>query len=240
MLLKVVASGSSGNCYVLQSHSGERLIIECGINWNLIKRAIGFDLNSVVGVVVTHSHKDHCKSAQEVLNAGIDVYCLRETAEAIGLRGYRIKLLSINKSVKIGPFRVIGFDLIHDVPNLGFLIHHTEMGLCCYISDSCYCPNVFPGLNNIIVEANHDQELLAANSPKFLHDRIIQSHMNFETTKKLLAANDLSAVNNIVLIHLSNINSDAARFKKEVEQQTGKTVWIAENGITIPFNKEGI
>jgi hypothetical protein len=40
-------------------------------------------------------------------------------------------------------------------------------------------------------------------------------------------------VNNIVLIHLSDSNSDARRFKNEISELTGKNVSIAESGITI-------
>jgi uncharacterized surface protein with fasciclin (FAS1) repeats len=61
--------------------------------------------------------------------------------------------------------------------------------------------------------------------------------MSLDTCKRTLKANDLSQVNNIVLIHLSDGNSDAARFKREVQEVTGKTVWIADAGMEIPFNR---
>jgi hypothetical protein len=44
-------------------------------------------------------------------------------------------------------------------------------------------------------------------------------------------------VNNIVIIHLSNTNSDADRFKKEISDLTGKTITIADAGMTIQFDK---
>ncbi|WP_218163969.1 hypothetical protein [Chitinophaga sancti] len=60
--------------------------------------------------------------------------------------------------------------------------------------------------------------------------------MNLKTCKELLAANDLSKVNNIVLIHLSDSNSNQFQFRKEIRELTGKTVHIAERGKVIPFN----
>jgi hypothetical protein len=36
---------------------------------------------------------------------------------------------------------------------------------------------------------------------------------------------------------LSDGNSDEARFKKEVEDLTGKTVTVADRGVSIDFNK---
>ena len=41
---------------------------------------------------------------------------------------------------------------------------------------------------------------------------------------------------NIVLIHLSDSNSDANLFKKEIFELTGKKVTVADKGMTIPFN----
>jgi arylsulfatase A-like enzyme len=55
--------------------------------------------------------------------------------------------------------------------------------------------------------------------------------------EEFLQANDISKVNNIVLIHLSDGNSHAERFKREVKEQTVRTVNIAEAGLDIPFNK---
>jgi len=44
-------------------------------------------------------------------------------------------------------------------------------------------------------------------------------------------------VNNIVLIHLSDGNSDEAFFKDETERITGKNVTVARAGIVLDFNK---
>jgi ribonuclease BN (tRNA processing enzyme) len=68
---------------------------------------------------------------------------------------------------------------------------------------------------------------------------VIESHMSLSTCKDLLKANDLSQVNNIVLIHLSDGNSDAKRFEAEVQEVTGKTVHVANAGLVIEnFNKQ--
>jgi phosphoribosyl 1,2-cyclic phosphodiesterase len=236
MRLKVIGSNSAGNAYLLQSEQ-DTLLIECGVHISKIKKALGFKVNNV-NAIVSHSHGDHASSIKEVLNAGIPVYASKETLEAKNvLHHHRSKELVAGVSCQVGSFRIKPFEVNHDVHCLGFIIMHKECGLVLFLTDTYYCDYVFPGLNNIIVECNHDQELLYNNSPKFLHDRVIQSHMNLTTCKELLKANDLSAVNNIVLIHLSDSNSDEARFKKEIIELTGKTVSIAEAGLEIDFNK---
>lgn len=73
--------------------------------------------------------------------------------------------------------------------------------------------------------------------PELLRSRTLQSHMSLETCKEALKANDLSQVNNIVLIHLSDGNSNAIEFKEDVFNLTKKSVNVAESGMKINFNK---
>jgi phosphoribosyl 1,2-cyclic phosphodiesterase len=241
MKLKIIGSNSDGNGYLLQSATGDTLLIECGVHINAIKRALNFNLRGVVAII-SHSHGDHAKSIKQVLDAGINVYASGATLEAKGVekhhRAYEIFESSTNY---INGFKVRAFSVNHDVPCFGFLIQHEEMGLCVFLTDTFYCDYHFPGVNNFILECNHDQEIMYERTPGFLRERVIQSHMNIETCKGLLNANDLTAVNNIVLIHLSNTNSNAAVFKKEIEQLTGKMVHIADAGMVIEnFNKTAI
>ena len=51
--------------------------------------------------------------------------------------------------------------------------------------------------------------------------------MALENVKDILKANDLSKVNEIYLIHLSDGNSNAEQFKREIQELTGKPVYIA-------------
>src|SRR5690606_36939467 len=168
------------------------------------------------------------------------VYSGSETMHAKYLHNHhKAKHMVANKKYSIGGFSVKGFPVEHDVPCMMFLIEHDECGLTLFLTDTMYCRYTIPGLNNIIIECNHDLEILyGGNTPGFLRDRIVQSHMNKDTCKEFLLANDLSSVHNIVLIHLSNSNSDAVIFKKEITELTGKSVYIAEAGQVIDnFNK---
>lgn len=55
MKLKVLGSGSSGNCYLLSTEN-ETLILDCGLPIMEIKKGLDFDLGGIKGVLVTHAH----------------------------------------------------------------------------------------------------------------------------------------------------------------------------------------
>ena len=55
MLLRCIASGSSGNCYALENDS-EILLVEAGVNEAKIKEGIGFQVNKVAGCIISHEH----------------------------------------------------------------------------------------------------------------------------------------------------------------------------------------
>lgn len=55
MLLRVIASGSSGNGYILENDK-EALIIECGCSLKDIKIALDFNIRKIVGCIVSHEH----------------------------------------------------------------------------------------------------------------------------------------------------------------------------------------
>lgn len=244
MKLHIINSNSKGNAYILEASNSEALLLECGVRFDMIKKALGFKLSRVVGCLVTHEHQDHCKSVHEVMAAGVDVWASKGTHDAMGTYSHhRARVCWLDANYAVGSFLIKPFDVKHDAAEpLGYLIRHAECGTVLFLTDSYYCEYKFTGLNNIIIEANYcqtiiDKRVADGANPKFLRDRILTSHMSLATCKQTLQSYNLKDVNNIVLIHLSDGNSDEARFKKEVEETTGKMVHVANAGMIIDFNK---
>lgn len=243
MELTVLGSSSKGNCYILSNES-EALVIEAGVPLYEVKKAIDFNLKKIVGVIVSHEHGDHSKHVQLFLWSRIPVYMSAGTNRSLTIKGSFLPFL-IESEVKkqLGNFTVLPFDVKHDCAEpLGFLIHHPECGNVLFATDTFYLPYNFAGLNNIMIEANYRKDLLEANIkagriPPALRDRTLQSHMSLDTCIEALKANDLSKVNNIVLIHLSDGNSNSQEFKDEVRRVTGKQVHVADKGMKIQLNK---
>jgi len=116
------------------------------------------------------------------------------------------------------------------------------MGNLLFLTDTWYCPFKFQNLNQLMVEANYDENILSEREQSgSIHAsvarRVRSSHMELQTLKSMLQANDLVHVNNIVLIHLSSANSDSKRFQQEISELTGCETTVATKNLTIPFNK---
>lgn len=241
MVLKCLGSDSSGNCYLLEASDGV-LIIEAGIPAIEIKKALRFQLKQVIGCIISHQHKDHSRCLKDILSYGIKVMALPEVFDSANLRNrvFCKEILPMH-GYKVGCFKLFCLSVAHDVPCLGFVIEHKEMGRLLFITDTMMLEYRLPNLNHIMLEANYADDILLQNIesgivPHSMKDRLLHSHMEIETTKGILMANDLSDVSEIILIHLSGNNSDAGRFRKEIQAVSGKPTYIARAGLEIDLS----
>jgi len=53
--IEILASSSKGNCYIIE-HSKSKLMIECGIPINEIKKRGGFKVHEIQACLVSHEH----------------------------------------------------------------------------------------------------------------------------------------------------------------------------------------
>ena len=246
MKLLVLGSSSSGNCYLFQSEKTcEVLAVEAGVKFNKVKKVLDFNLNSIVGCIVSHEHGDHAKCVGDFINACIPCYMSQGTKHALGFSSsYWAKGLLPFEQVVINGFRVIPFPVQHDAAEpYGYLIRHEECGTVLFATDTYFLKYKFPGLNNVMLECNYSKEILDANFTagridKKRYERTIKSHMSYDNCLLTLQANDLSQVCNILLLHLSDNNSNATEFIHGIERLYPEIeITAATNGLSLTFNK---
>jgi len=244
MRLKVLGSSSSGNSYILEA-SNEVLIIEAGVKLREIKRTQGFRIDNIAGCLVSHQHNDHAGYIREYIDNGINVLSSESVASSKGITGHdnRFKLVYPQHGYKLKSFKIIPFDVVHDVPCLGFVITHKESGTILFLTDTFWCDYTFPRLNQIMIECNFADDIVENNIingrlPGIMRQRLLLSHFELEKCKQYLRSLDLSAVTNIVLLHLSDGNSDEARFVREIAEEFGiNTAAASKKNVTnIEFN----
>ena len=121
------------------------------------------------------------------------------------------------------------------------MIEHPECGKIVFITDSYYCKYTFKDVQHWIIEANYSQKIINEKIEQhginhFLKDRILKSHLSLENCIETLKANDLSKTQNIVLIHLSDSNSNEKEFIQEVEKNVQRFCQVANNGMKIKLD----
>ena len=230
--IDVLASSSKGNCYRVTDGS-TALLLECGIPFREIQKGLNFQVHDIQGCLITHEHKDHCKAVKDILKVSIPIYTSKGTAEAMGVSGHLINHVKAKEKFTIGTWTILAFDTQHDVAEpLGFSLVNKSGEKLLFATDTYYLRYKFKDLTHIMLECNHASDIVNANVesgalPLAMKLRIMKSHFNLDNVKEFLKANDLSKVQEIHLIHLSDGNSDAARFKKEIQELTGKLVLMA-------------
>lgn len=230
--IKSFGSGSSGNCYIIESH-GKKLMLEAGLKMQDIKKALGFKVSSLSGCVISHSHGDHAQSVKHVVKLGVSCYMSPGTAKEIGIDHHRIKTVPPRVPFKVDGFTVLPFEVEHDTEApYGYLIGTPCGEKILFATDTYFIRHRFKGLNKILIECNFAEDILNANIAdgsvhKDQRKRLLKSHFSLENVKEFLKANDLSQVEEIWLLHLSDRNADGERFKREVAELTGKVVYIA-------------
>lgn len=219
MKLRCLGSSSAGNCYILETPD-EALIIEAGIKFMDVKKALGFNITKIVGVVASHSHRDHSAYLDQYRRSGIYVFDPYQQPD-------------VEKQTRTyGNFVIKSFPLIHDVPCRGFLITHPEIGKLVYISDTEYVQYRFKSLNHILIEANYSEKYMEAGSvAKRTH--VLTGHMSIETTLGFLEAHNSPELKNVALLHLSDSNSNESEFKMQAEAVVVCPVYVADKGMEI-------
>lgn len=236
-MIKVLASGSSGNCYIIQA-GAEKLLLECGIDHRNILKGFGYNIKGVVGCLITHKHSDHCKSFKWAYENLPKIYAPIEVLEKFQCKNNHKSIIADNKkSFKVGGFTIMPFNCQHtnsdtsSCENLGYLIQHKSIGKILFATDTYYLKYKFKDVDHILIECNYSEKSIEALEPH--EQRVFKSHMSLETLKCTLKTWDLNRTKAITLIHLSKNNGEPQRFKEEIEKLTGIPTYIAVPGLEI-------
>lgn len=225
MKIYVYASGSSGNCYRV-SDGQTALLLECGIDKDRILQHINYDISGLSGCLVSHEHGDHTKAIKDIAKLGVDIYASRGTFNALGLTGYHYKPIAHGEYFSVGTFNVYPFNTQHDAAEpLGFVItSRVTRERVLFFTDTYYVKYVFKNIDIIMGECNYSLKTLRDDLPKNRRERLFESHMSLEHFLELL--DSYPKVKKIYLLHLSDDNSDAELFRREVARKTGAEVHI--------------
>lgn len=227
MRFEALASSSAGNAYIV-SDQETRILLECGISHSKLQKLSGFKLSEFAACLVTHEHKDHAKSVQDLLGRGMEIYMSQGTAEALETEG--VTTVESMEQFNVGSFDIVPFATFHDAREpLGFLVKSRVDGdILAFATDTVNLRYKFPGLNILAIEANYDKAILerCERMPEKVRYRITNSHMEIDTLCDYLRTLDLSQCREIHLLHLSDATSHEGHFLNKVARAVPKGIEI--------------
>lgn len=217
-------TSSQGNCSVIESGDGHILIIDAGIKYRIVDKAIGYRLHTADALLITHAHKDHTQYLSEFSNIGINTFSGEETRKKLMIGPWIGCFIPVDGSTNISTnsFNIKPIEMIHTNSDgtpcecYGFLILDKSTGKkMLWATDTQYIKNKFPPLDFYCIECNffekNDYEGELDYIEKSVEQRRVQSHMSFESCVKFLKRQDLSKCKEIYLLHLSTKMDDKER-----------------------------
>jgi phosphoribosyl 1,2-cyclic phosphodiesterase len=189
MRIAVLGSGSRGNAVLVATES-TRLLVDAGLSGRelgLRLVALGVAPESVDAVVVTHEHGDHTRGIGVFARRyGTPVYMTRGTRHACGTLfrgGETVHLYEPGRPFSVGEVRVDPFLTVHDAADpVAVTVTGTRCGTRIGIATDLGRPTAgirhsLAGCHFLVLEANHDEEMLRAGPyPAAVQARIASSH----------------------------------------------------------------
>ena len=216
-------SGSSGNCYLLQTDNS-CLMIDSGVGVRALKRFFhdyGISFSCINNILVTHDHADHVKSVGALSNeSGIPVYATEAVHKGIQ-KNYCVRkkiepscVRVIEKGVeyKIDEFKVTPFDVPHDSnDNVGYRIE-TQGIVFCLMTDIGHVTDDIKAnialADYLVIEANHDEAMLMSGP---------YGHLSNRLCGETVAENASGHLKHVWLCHLSEENNHPELVRKTIE-----------------------
>lgn len=235
MKVTVVGTGSKGNCYILEEN-GRALLIECGVPFKEIQAALNFDLLKVDACIISHEHKDHCKSLKQVAGAGIPICASKGTFDALGVSfEMRDVIAKHSKNFWVNAWSIYPFSVEHDAKEpFCFMIQTPGDKWVLFITDTYKVKWDFKlfDFDLIMIEANYDEDMIQGKSD-IVNKRRLRSHFSIQNAIDYLGKLDLSETKQIMLIHLSDGVSDERKFKQLTEAAFGIPTVVADKNTVI-------
>lgn len=232
MKIVTLASGSKGNCTLVQTDN-VKMLIDAGISLTEIEQKLqllNVNPHDIFGILITHQHSDHIKNVgvfARKYNCHVfaNIAMWNTLSSKIGVLEKSQKMAFTSNCFYIKDLTVQAFELSHDCPCFGYSFYNQGNKIT-MATDLGYAPqSVLDNLkdsNILILEANHDENLLL-NNPKYsavLKRRILsqKGHISNKTCAEIIAKIYSKNLKQVILAHLSEENNNPTLAYNTVKQ----------------------
>lgn len=213
-------SGSSGNASFI-SDDKTNLLVDCGMSGAKLKQALNsIDVlpESITALLITHEHIDHTRGAGVISRRyNIPVFATEGThrnMDAGKLAEENINIVKNGTPFELGSIAITPFSIPHDAAEpVGYTFNIS--GERCAVATDIGRMNdtildAVKGCKSVILESNHDIEMLRCGSYPFpLKQRILGEfgHLSNDVAAKTALELVKSGTEHIMLGHLSQENN---------------------------------
>lgn len=215
-----LGSGSQGNSLIVDA--GEtKVLVDCGFSVRATVERLGrlqIAPEEIAAVLVTHEHSDHVTGVFRFCNRfGIPVYLTYGTHRAVSQSRTELsdcRLIDSHAALSIGGLQIQPFPVPHDAREpVQFLFSDGDLRLGVLTDTGSVTQHILDVLcacDALVLECNHDPELLASSSyPVRLKQRIAGDfgHLDNAQAASLLRRIDTRKLQHVVAAHLSEKNN---------------------------------
>lgn len=212
MQISVIASGSSGNCCLIED-KGTSVIVDAGKSGKEIQRrmdALGKSMEDVSAILITHRHSDHTRGAGILSRRfNIPVYTTEKTAKLCMLGGFDHKIFDVRKEFKIGNMSIKPIKTSHNVSSCGFSFNSKFALMTDTGKVTKQMEDTIKKVKAVLLESNHDIDMVIKGPyPYFLKQWILseKGHLSNIDASNLLQKSGKN-IQLAILGHLSGNNN---------------------------------
>ena len=224
-----LGSGSRGNCTLIET-DGTAILVDCGFSMRETERRLHRltrEINQVSAILVTHEHGDHVRGVASLAKKyNIPVWSSRGTAKAAKLEVLQSwQCIDIHQVFEIDNLQIQPVPVPHDAREpCQFVFSDGDWRLGVLTDTGSITPYIeeqYSACDAFILEANHDEEMLAKGSyPVSLKQRVggDYGHLNNGQARDLLNAIDTSKLQYLVASHISDKNNTVALARDKMSE----------------------
>jgi phosphoribosyl 1,2-cyclic phosphodiesterase len=221
MELSIIASGSNGNCYLVQSE-GTSVLFDAGKSFRETAgrmAALGKQIEEVDGIVLSHAHGDHYQGIGPIARRlHIPVYIREDVYAACRQRIGPITVRPFDAEFRIKDLEITPVETSHDIASCGFVVG--RFGI--FTDTGCVTPQmreILPDLDTLLLESNYDEEMLMNGPyPRHLKERIAseRGHLSNGDASDFISRHGRH-LSLVFLAHLSEHNNSAQKVRETFE-----------------------